>query len=67
VFVDGEAVAEIGAGLCVLLGVADEDGERDAIRLADKVAHLRIFENEHGSTSRFSTPAAMFSSSVSSP
>ena len=47
-FVDGEAVAEIGAGLCVLLGVADEDGERDAIRLADKVAHLRIFENEHG-------------------
>ena len=47
-FVDGEAVAEIGAGLCILLGVADEDGERDAIRLADKVAHLRIFENEHG-------------------
>ena len=47
-FVDGEAVAEIGAGLCVLLGVADEDGERDAIRLADKVAHLRIFENDLG-------------------
>jgi len=48
VFVDGEAVAEIGAGLCVLVGVAEEDGEGDAIRLADKVAHLRIFENEHG-------------------
>jgi D-tyrosyl-tRNA(Tyr) deacylase len=48
VFVDGEAVAEIGAGLCVLVGVAEEDGEGDAIRLADKVAHLRIFANEHG-------------------
>jgi len=48
VFVEGEAVAEIGAGLCVLVGVAEEDGEGDAIRLADKVAHLRIFENEHG-------------------
>jgi len=48
VFVDGEAVAQIGAGLCVLVGVAEEDGEGDAIRLADKVAHLRIFESEHG-------------------
>jgi len=48
VFVDGEAVAQIGAGLCVLVGVAEEDGEGDAIRLADKVAHLRIFANEHG-------------------
>ena len=47
-FVDGEAVAQVGAGLCVLVGVAEEDGEGDAIRLADKVAHLRIFENEHG-------------------
>ena len=47
-FVDGEAVAQIGAGLCVLVGVAEEDGEGDAIRLADKVAHLRIFANEHG-------------------
>ena len=47
-FVEGEAVAEIGAGLCVLVGMAEDDGEGDAIRLADKVAHLRIFENEHG-------------------
>ena len=46
--VDGEAVAEIDAGLCILLGVAEEDGEGEAIRLADKVAHLRIFENELG-------------------
>lgn len=46
--VDAEAVAEIGAGLCVLLGVADDDGEGEAIRLAEKVARLRIFENELG-------------------
>ena len=46
--VDGEAVAEIGAGLCVLLGVAEEDGEGEAVRLAAKVARLRIFENDLG-------------------
>jgi D-tyrosyl-tRNA(Tyr) deacylase len=48
VVVDGETVSEIGGGLCVLLGVAEDDGEEEAIRLADKVAHLRIFENELG-------------------
>jgi D-aminoacyl-tRNA deacylase len=48
VVVDGEAVAEIGAGVCILLGVAEEDGDAQAIRLAAKVAHLRIFENELG-------------------
>lgn len=46
--VDGEAVAEIDAGLCILLGVAEEDGEGEAVRLAAKVAHLRIFENDLG-------------------
>lgn len=44
--VDGRIVGEIGAGLCVLLGVAREDGEEDALRLAGKVARLRIFEDE---------------------
>ncbi len=39
---------EIGAGLCVLLGVADGDTREDAERLAGKVARLRIFENEAG-------------------
>jgi D-aminoacyl-tRNA deacylase len=46
--VDGEVVGEIGQGLCVLLGVSREDGEDEATRLADKVAKLRIFENEDG-------------------
>jgi D-tyrosyl-tRNA(Tyr) deacylase len=39
---------EIGAGLCVLLGVARTDTAADAERLAGKVARLRIFENEDG-------------------
>ena len=46
--VAGDVVGEIGPGLCVLLGVAREDGEAEAARLADKVAKLRIFENEDG-------------------
>ena len=41
-----EVVGEVGQGLCVLLGVSREDGEDEAARLADKVAKLRIFENE---------------------
>ena len=46
--VGGELVGEIGPGLCVLIGVSREDGEAEAARLADKVAKLRIFENEDG-------------------
>jgi D-tyrosyl-tRNA(Tyr) deacylase len=48
VLVDGDVVGEIGAGLCVLLGVADTDDQDAAGRLAHKVARLRIFENEEG-------------------
>ena len=39
---------EIGRGLCVLLGVAREDGEEQAERLAGKAARLRIFPDEAG-------------------
>jgi D-tyrosyl-tRNA(Tyr) deacylase len=46
--VDGDVVGEIGAGLCVLLGVARGDGEQEAARLAAKVARLRIFAAESG-------------------
>ena len=42
----------IGAGLCVLLGVAEGDEEPAAVRLAEKVARLRIFENEDGKFDR---------------
>jgi D-tyrosyl-tRNA(Tyr) deacylase len=48
VVVDGEAVGAIGRGLCVLLGMARNDGEEDAERLARRIARLRIFENEEG-------------------
>ena len=49
----GEEVAgEIGAGLCVLVGVARGDGVGEAERLAGKVARLRIFENEEGRFNR---------------
>ena len=50
--VDGEVVGEIGSGLCVLLGVAREDDEVAAVRLAKKVARLRIFANECGKFDR---------------
>ena len=43
-----EVVGEIGPGLCVLLGVARGDSAGEAERLAEKVARLRIFENEEG-------------------
>jgi D-tyrosyl-tRNA(Tyr) deacylase len=46
--VDGAVVGEIGAGLLVLLGVADGDGEAEAERLAAKVARLRIFADDLG-------------------
>jgi D-tyrosyl-tRNA(Tyr) deacylase len=48
VLVESETVGEIGPGLCVLLGVAEDDGEDEARRLAGRVARLRIFENEEG-------------------
>ena len=36
----------IGPGVCVLLGVAEGDDEAAAVRLAEKIARLRIFEND---------------------
>ena len=48
VSVNGETVAEVGAGVVVLLGVAAEDTDEQAARLAGKVARLRIFENDDG-------------------
>jgi D-tyrosyl-tRNA(Tyr) deacylase len=42
----------IGPGLCVLVGVAEDDDEAAAVRLADKVARMRIFENDEGKFDR---------------
>ena len=52
VTVHAETVGEIGAGLCILLGVADDDDREAAERLAGKVARLRIFEDEQGKFDR---------------
>jgi len=52
VHVDGEVVGAVGPGLCVLVGVTHDDGEREAVRLAEKVWHLRIFEDDDGAMNR---------------
>src|SRR4051794_23758286 len=44
--IDGAVVGAIGAGLLVLLGVAEGDEPETADRLAGKVARLRIFERD---------------------
>jgi D-tyrosyl-tRNA(Tyr) deacylase len=48
VTVDGESVGQIDRGLVVLLGVADGDTDADAVWMADKIAALRIFEDDAG-------------------
>jgi D-tyrosyl-tRNA(Tyr) deacylase len=46
--VGDKVVARIGHGLLVYVGVAVGDQQRDAKRLAEKIAELRIFEDENG-------------------
>jgi len=50
--VDGRVVGEVGPGLVVLLGVAAGDAEDDAGWMADKLAQLRIFEDQAGKMNR---------------
>ena len=50
--VEGETVAEIGRGFLVLLGVAGDDAEADADWLAEKIANLRVFEDEEEKMNR---------------
>ena len=45
---DGQTVASIGKGFLVLLGVANGDSDREAEWLGDKIAGLRIFEDDPG-------------------
>ena len=52
VSVDGKVTGSTGPGLCVLVGVGTQDTEADAQWLADKVADLRIFEDEAGKMNR---------------
>jgi D-aminoacyl-tRNA deacylase len=50
VTVDNKVISEIGKGLVVLLGIGHGDGEEQAAFLAEKIANLRIFEDEQGKT-----------------
>lgn len=52
VIVDGQVTGTIEAGMVVLLGVGRKDTHEDAAYLAEKIAHLRIFEDEHGKMNR---------------
>ena len=52
VAIDGEVVGEIGAGLCVLVGVSHDDDEAAARKLADKVWGLRIMADDDGVMNR---------------
>ncbi len=52
VSVGKKTVGSIQGGLMVLLGVAREDTEAEADYLADKIVHLRIFEDEAGKMNR---------------
>ena len=55
VTVERERVAEIGAGLLVLLGVRRGDGEAEADRIVRKLLALRVFEDDEG---RMNLPVA---------
>jgi D-tyrosyl-tRNA(Tyr) deacylase len=50
--VDGESVGEIGPGLLALVGIGRGDPPGYAERLAEKVAGLRVFEDDEGKTNR---------------
>lgn len=52
VTVDGDLVSEIGPGLLLLVGIAQDDSEEQAGWLAEKVAGLRIFADEEGKMNR---------------
>jgi len=48
VTVDGVEISAIGHGVAILLGVEKDDGARDVNYLAEKIANLRMFEDEAG-------------------
>jgi D-tyrosyl-tRNA(Tyr) deacylase len=48
VSVDDQTIAQIGQGLVILLGIGHGDGEEQAVYLAEKIANLRIFEDNQG-------------------
>jgi D-tyrosyl-tRNA(Tyr) deacylase len=52
VHVGERLVGAIGAGMLVLLGIGKEDSTTTAVAMADKIAHLRIFDDDQGHMNR---------------
>ena len=52
VSVDGNVIGQIGPGFLILLGITHDDTEAQAVKLADKLTGLRIFEDEDGKMNR---------------
>ncbi|MDM8526660.1 D-aminoacyl-tRNA deacylase [Anaerolineales bacterium HSG24] len=52
VTVDNQIVGQIGAGYVILLGITHGDGMDEVKKLAEKTAHLRVFEDEAGKMNR---------------
>lgn len=52
VTIEGKPNGQIGEGYLVLLGVGPNDTEETAVKLADKICNLRIFEDENGKMNR---------------
>lgn len=52
VTIDGELKSQIGEGFLILLGITHDDTEAQAVKLADKLTSLRIFEDEDGKMNR---------------
>jgi D-tyrosyl-tRNA(Tyr) deacylase len=50
VTVNGQTLSAIGKGLLILLGIGHDDQEEHAKFLAEKIANLRVFEDEQGKT-----------------
>ena len=48
VSVDGKTIGKIDKGLMILLGIAKDDSEEDAMYLSEKIPNLRIFEDTEG-------------------
>lgn len=52
VTIDGAIKGKIGGGFLILLGVTHEDTEAQAVKLADKICSLRVFEDDSGKLNR---------------
>ena len=52
VITDGQVIGEIQKGFLILLGIGPADSEETAVKLADKICNLRVFEDENGKMNR---------------